>query len=258
MLCALQRRLPTGLALRGMGVATGVAMLAGMGSTGEAERLGERLSNTARLERMLLAAPNPEPEPQPLSRAALVDNGDAADGVYRITPERRALLNTIRYAEGTWLEGSDRGYRILYGGGEFQDLARHPERVVVRRYSSAAAGAYQFLPATWSAAAQKLSLRSFEPQAQDQAALYLVEKRGALAELDRDGLTDGVMARLAPEWASFPTRAGVSAYGQPVKGHRELAAFYDSNLQELRRNRLAALASQESPLPSSRRRIRRS
>ena len=27
--------------------------------------------------------------------------------VFAITPERRALLNTIRYAEGTWKEGAD-------------------------------------------------------------------------------------------------------------------------------------------------------
>ena len=29
--------------------------------------------------------------------------------VFAITPERRALLNTIRYAEGTWKEGADIG-----------------------------------------------------------------------------------------------------------------------------------------------------
>ena len=79
-------------------------------------------------------------------------------GPYAMTPERRALLNTIRYAEGTWTNGEDRGYRILYGGGEFQDLSRHPEKVVSNRYTSAAAGAYQFLPATWKGVAKELKL----------------------------------------------------------------------------------------------------
>lgn len=157
-----------------------------------------------------------------------------ADRPYRITPERRALLNTIRYAEGTWKDGRDLGYRVLYGGSLFRDLSRHPERLVVKRYASAAAGAYQFLPATWRQVARELKLPSFEPQHQDQAALRLVERRGALEEVDRRGLTPSAMHRLAPEWASFPTYAGTSAYGQPVKSQAELARFYSNNLREIR------------------------
>jgi muramidase (phage lysozyme) len=166
------------------------------------------------------------------SRANLAHGNEG--GRYELTPERRALLNTIRYAEGTWKDGEDNGYRIMYGGGQFQDLSRHPEQVVVKRYTSAAAGAYQFLPKTWKGVARELMLTSFEPKHQDQAALHLVERRGALDEIDRQGLTKEAMAKLAPEWASFPTKAGRSAYGQPVKSHQELASFYSSNLRELR------------------------
>ena len=158
-------------------------------------------------------------------------------GPYRLTPERRALLNTIRYAEGTWTNGEDKGYRTLYGGGRFQDLSHHPEKVVVKRYSSAAAGAYQFLPTTWKGLAKELRLNSFEPKHQDQAALHLVKRRGALQEIDSRGLTKAAMAQLAPEWASFPTRSGRSAYGQPVKSHQELASFYARNLRQLRAQR---------------------
>ena len=171
------------------------------------------------------------------SRATLASGNEG--GRYELTPERRALLNTIRYAEGTWKDGEDKGYRIMYGGGQFQDLSRHPERVVVKRYTSAAAGAYQFLPKTWNGVAKELKLASFEPRHQDQAALHLVERRGALADIDQQGLTKDAMAKLAPEWASFPTKAGRSAYGQPVKSHQELASFYSSNLRELR-NQLGA------------------
>lgn len=185
---------------------------------------------------------------QPPQRARAIAHGAEQDGSnsranlaygneggrYELTPERRALLNTIRYAEGTWKGGKDKGYRIMYGGGQFQDLSRHPERVVVKRYASAAAGAYQFLPKTWKGVAQELMLNSFEPKHQDQAALHLAERRGALDEIDRQGLTKEAMAKLAPEWASFPTKAGRSAYGQPVKSHQELASFYSSNLRELR------------------------
>lgn len=157
---------------------------------------------------------------------------------YRMTHERRALLNTIRYAEGTWKQG-DEGYRTLYGGGRFSSLDKHPEVVVVKRYTSAAAGAYQFLPGTWKEAAARLNLRSFKPQAQDQAALYLIDRRGALEELDRSGLTRNVMADLSKEWASFPSQNGLSAYGQPVKKATELAQFYEKNLQQLKRSRAA-------------------
>ena len=171
------------------------------------------------------------------SRATLASGNEG--GRYELTPERRALLNTIRYAEGTWKDGEDKGYRIMYGGGQFQDLSRHPERVVVKRYTSAAAGAYQFLPKTWNGVAKELKLASFEPRHQDQAALHLVERRGALADIDQQGLTKDAMAKLAPEWASFPTKAGRSAYGQPVKSHQELASFYSNNLRQLK-NQLGA------------------
>ena len=174
---------------------------------------------------------------EPSSRATLASGNEG--GRSELTPERRALLNTIRYAEGTWKDGQDKGYQIMYGGGKFQALSRHPERVIVKRYSSAAAGAYQFLPKTWKGVAKELRLASFEPRHQDQAALHLVERRGALNEIDQQGLTKDAMAKLAPEWASFPTKAGRSAYGQPVKSHQELASFYSSNLRELK-NQLGA------------------
>ena len=157
----------------------------------------------------------------------------AVDQAYAITPERRALLNTIRYAEGTWVEGSDDGYRVIYGGGRVDRLDRHPEITVRRTYVSAAAGAYQFLPATWYEASRRLRLPDFGPKSQDQAALYLMEKRGALASFDSQGLTLEVLARLSPEWASLPAHHGGSYYGQPVKSAAELRRFYAGELQRL-------------------------
>ena len=171
----------------------------------------------------------------PETRATIANGNEG--GRYELTPERRALLNTIRYAEGTWKDGKDKGYRIMYGGGQFKDLSKHPERVVVKRYKSAAAGAYQFLPKTWKGVARELKLKSFEPRHQDQAALHLAKRRGALGDIDQQGLTKDAMAKLAPEWASFPNRSGRSAYGQPVKSHQDLARFYSDNLQQLRRQR---------------------
>lgn len=168
------------------------------------------------------------PQLSPAESSAAVGAG------YVITPQRRALLNTIRFAEGTWRGGDADGYRVLYGGGRVADLSRHPEISVRRRYVSAAAGAYQFLPATWREAAAKLGLRDFGAASQDQAALYLIERRGVLTAIDRHGLDAGSLARLAPEWASLPTLGGGSHYGQPVKRQQDLLRFYQQQLAGLK------------------------
>lgn len=155
----------------------------------------------------------------------------SAPGPYALSPQRRALLDTIRFAEGTWLGGRSEGYRTLYGGGLFEGLARHPEITVQRGYTSAAAGAYQFLPGTWREVASRLRLNTFEPHNQDQAALHLIERRGGLALLDRQGISRELVARLAPEWASLPTHSGGSHYGQPVKSYGALQQFYGEALR---------------------------
>ena len=183
---------------------------------------------------LLLTLPTAiQPAPSPTLPPARPAQRSSATA-YAITPERRALLDTIRFAEGTWKGGSVTGYRVLYGGELFASLERHPEVTVHRRYSSAAAGAYQFLPTTWREASRKLALRDFSPANQDQAALYLVERRGALEAVDHSGLGSAVLARLSREWASLPASHGGSSYGQPVKSREELISFYAHALQRAR------------------------
>jgi len=95
------------------------------------------------------------------------------------------MLNTIRFAEGTWKGGLDVGYRVMFGGGLMPSLDRHPNRVIYSsRYASAAAGAYQFMPFTWNLVQRSIGVRGFGPEAQDQGALFLIQRRKAL------GLTD--------------------------------------------------------------------
>jgi muramidase (phage lysozyme) len=179
------------------------------------------------------------------------DAGASTQRPYAMTVERRALLNTIRYAEGTWLGGHDNGYRVAFGGSLLPTgLLSHPNQVFRSPgYASAASGAYQFMPPTWALARRELRARGFElsdfgADAQDQAALYLAARRGALGLLDAHGLTPDVLDRLAPEWASLPTRAGGSYYGQPVKPRSELTAFYKQEVARLR-----ALEHQPAPVP---------
>lgn len=156
---------------------------------------------------------------------------------FAITPERKALLNTIRYAEGTWKQGLPVGYRVMFGGSYMSSLDRHPNRVnYTSGYASAAAGAYQFMPFTWNLVVQRLGLNDFQPPSQDQGAMFLIQRRGALPLADRGELSPELAAKLAPEWASFPTLAGNSYYGQPVKRYDELRRFYEDNLAQLRMN----------------------
>jgi muramidase (phage lysozyme) len=91
---------------------------------------------------------------------------------FRLTPEGRALLGVIKYAEGT--SKYKNPYGTLFGGGQVTDLSRHPDRVIRTpgfQRGSSAAGAYQFLTPTWQQQAQKLGLKSFGPLEQDIAAL---------------------------------------------------------------------------------------
>ena len=183
-----------------------------------------------------------QPSTQQLSTELLFRLPPAAPLIFAITPERRALLNTIRFAEGTWAGGDQIGYRIMFGGGLMPSLDRHPDRVIRKSgYASAAAGAYQFMPFTWSLASRSLGLEAFGPEVQDQAAIFLIQRRGALPLADQGLFTPDLAAKLAPEWASFPTLAGRSFYGQPVRRFSDLKSFYEDNLAQLRSLKPVAL-----------------
>jgi muramidase (phage lysozyme) len=145
-----------------------------------------------------------------------------------IGANERAYLDTIRMAEGTWHGGGAKGYGTMFGGGQFDWSKGHPDRVVRSGgYASAAAGAYQFMPDTWKGVAGRLGLKDFSPESQDRAALQLIRDRGVDPSKP---MTTDALAKLSPEWASLPTAAGKSYYGQPVKGQKELLGFYQNRL----------------------------
>lgn len=127
-----------------------------------------------------------------------------------ISPNAQRWLNSISAAEGTMRDGR-RGYNIMFGGGTFPSYDQHPDTVVDGgRLKSAAAGAYQFMPGTYSGVKKDLNLPDFSPSSQDQAALELIKRRGV--DPDRDPLTPENVAKLSPEWAAFPTLEGGSYY----------------------------------------------
>lgn len=127
-----------------------------------------------------------------------------------ISPNAQRWLNAISASEGTMRDGK-RGYNIMFGGGTFDDYTRHPDTVVDGgRLKSAAAGAYQFMPGTYSGVKKDLNLPDFSPSSQDQAALELIRRRGV--DPDRDPLTPQNVNKLSAEWAALPTLEGRSYY----------------------------------------------
>jgi len=128
------------------------------------------------------------------------------------TPERRALLDTISWAEGAG------DYNIMFGGKVQQDLSQHPiytgemppQGFPFGTSSSTAAGRYQFLKSTYDDLTQNGYFSTgFWPPEQDQAALYLAyQKRGLtdaqLSSAIQMGNFVPVWDQLAREWASLP------------------------------------------------------
>lgn len=136
----------------------------------------------------------------------------------------RAFLAMIRAGEGT---ADANGYRRMFGGKLFDSYADHP-RVKVSAslggqvITSTAAGAYQFLSRTWDECAAALELTDFSPPSQDEAAVFLIRRRGALADVKAGNFEEAVR-KCAKEWASLPG----SPYGQPVKTLAQARATYE-------------------------------
>jgi muramidase (phage lysozyme) len=142
-----------------------------------------------------------------------------------LNPNVRAFLAVIRAGEGT---SDPDGYRRHFGGELFSDFSQHPKRAITKLLggqplTSTAAGAYQFLSKTWAECQNALKLPDFSPESQDLAAMYLIDRRGALDAVIRGDL-EVAIAKCAKEWASLPG----SPYGQPTKTLAQCIAVYDA------------------------------
>jgi lysozyme len=124
-------------------------------------------------------------------------------------PNVQAFLTLIRTGEGTL---GPTGYSKLFGGALFTGFADHPRQSVTRSgITSTAAGAYQFLSQTWDEMASQYGLPDFSPASQDIAAVGLIKRRGALADVIA-GRFRAAIDKCNKEWASLPG----SPYGQPT------------------------------------------
>lgn len=150
-----------------------------------------------------------------------------------MTPNQTAFLSMISKSEGTNRAADP--YRVCYGYKHIiADLSDHPAITgewhgesldslgpsYVGKVSTAA-GRYQINKPTWLDVKNALSLSDFSAASQDDAALYLIKRAGALT-LVNEGLLDGAIEACKGVWASLP---GNSA-GQPQAKLADLKQAY--------------------------------
>lgn len=159
-----------------------------------------------------------------------------------ISPEYRALLNTI-----AWAEGTDCHYNMMVGRMLFKDYSAHPVdtgempekgfpfKQRGRKYwfvnYSTAAGRYQFLYRTYNLLKEKgLFQNGFTPEEQDKAALYLITQSGVTQELLEEAIQKkdfiNVWHELSGEWASLPDKKTKRSK------HRQFA-YKEDNLEKI-------------------------
>lgn len=119
----------------------------------------------------------------------------------------RKFLNFLSKAEGA-------SYNTVVGGGSFSDFSKHPRIVglVTKDGPSTAAGAYQITASTYDDVASKLGIKDFSERSQDQIAIELIRRNGALQDVAQ-GNWNAAINKLGGTWASLPS----SPYNQPKK-----------------------------------------
>ena len=157
----------------------------------------------------------------------------------------KALLNTIRFAEGT---SHPEGYNTWFGGRTDMDLTSMTINEVVQEqkrrlsngeatygsYTSAAVGAYQMMePEVFAVkAGYDPSTTKFTPEVQDRMAIagYMKGQAGMSQSQIDAPINREQIAQIAPVWASLPMMNGKSRYNQPVKSFDTLQAVYNKSL----------------------------
>jgi len=154
---------------------------------------------------------------------AYIDINSSSTAYSNFSRNVKAFLDTIAFAEGT--NGAD-GYRTLYSYQKFESFSGHPrKKICAGNYCSTAAGRYQFLDSTWDGIWPNIGATDFSPWNQDRAAVYLINQKGALTDIE-NGKFENAVNKLNVIWASLPG----SPYGQPTKSMQQLKSFYQQSL----------------------------
>jgi muramidase (phage lysozyme)/uncharacterized protein YvpB len=126
-----------------------------------------------------------------------------------ISSQCNALLDVIAYAEGTDRQFGERvGYNIMFSYQIFANFQDHPRKIITAEtpsgtMSSTAAGRYQLTVETWDSCQKNLNLDSFNPGNQDKAAMFLIERHGALNDINANNLR-AACEKLSWQWKSLP------------------------------------------------------
>lgn len=144
--------------------------------------------------------------------------------MYQLTPQRNAFLDTIN-----WAEGSPR-YDQLFNFVQFPNYpGAHPNlQITAGGFTSTATGAYQFLYSTWQNVIDALGINDYMDETnQDQGALYLIDYRDALTDVD-NGNIESAITKVSWEWASLPP---FRYTGQGTKTMEEVINYYNERLE---------------------------
>ena len=163
----------------------------------------------------------------------------------KLLPVQRAMLDVIKFAEGT---GTPESYKTWFGNVPFED----PTKLTIgqikaaqdrflkagygrftdntgRNLSSAAVGAYQMLAPEGRMGKTGLTLNSpFNQDTQDRLALeYMRVEAGVTPEmLQQQGFTKQISTMMGKPWASFPG----SKHNQNTKEFSVLRDLYNKRL----------------------------
>lgn len=151
-----------------------------------------------------------------------------------------AFLKLVQWTEGTFKQSNP--YAVTYAYSHIiKDFSDHPANTgewngyalpdsycynvgITPPCKSTAAGAYQFLRATWNGVKQRNPGIRFDQAGQDAGAIDLISRKtGALADIENGNLM-GAINKVNTIWASLPG----SPYGQPTKSYSQCEAFYIS------------------------------
>ncbi len=184
--------------------------------------------------------PEPFPEFKPSSRSTNTSSTDEGTTSMPLSGAGKGwspLSKTIQFSEGTYKPDGTTNYNLGYGGTTFTDLSKHPDTVWhTDSGSSAAAGAYQFMPETYTRASTALGLTDFSPTSQEKAGEWLAQKRGVdtgKLYTTRAGLK-AAFHQMSPEWAGLPNNDDQSHY-KGINGNKSmkfdnLVRFYEKQV----------------------------
>lgn len=119
-------------------------------------------------------------------------------------PNVRAFLAVIRTALGTW---GPAGYKTRADGSIFHGW-KHPIRAVDMwsgGHMSSRAGAYRIPHRTWEGLALRFGFKDFGADAQDEAAVALLDMSGALGNI-MTGHFLGALAHARDDWPELPMK----------------------------------------------------